>query len=225
MKVLLVEDELPLQTAMSDYLEQSGIRCEQAANLKDAREKINLYEYDCIVIDLGLPDGNGLSIIDEVKRMDGHKTGLIIASARNSLDDRLTGLNMGADDYIVKPFHMPELVARINSVYRRRAFEGKKEIVLNELRIIPEEMLFFINDKAVSLTKSEHDLLVFLISNKNKVLTREAIAEHLWGEHADMADTFDFIYNHIKNLRKKIIDNGGADYIKSVYGVGYKFTI
>src|SRR5207249_2824456 len=149
---------------------------------------------DCIVIDIGLPDGNGLSIIDEVKKLDGHKTGLIIASAKNSLDDRLTGLNMGADDYIVKPFHMPELVARLNSVFRRRIFEGKREIILNELKIIPDEMLFFINDKPVSLTKSEHDLLVFLISNKNKVLTKEAIAEHLWGEHADMADTFDFIY-------------------------------
>jgi DNA-binding response OmpR family regulator len=199
------------------------MNCEQAVNLKQALDKIDQYNYDCIIIDIGLPDGSGLKIIEEIKKKNV-QTGLVIVSARHSLDDRLTGLNMGADDYIVKPFHMPELVARINSVFRRRTLQGKKEIVLNELKVLPDEMLFFVKDKPVPLTKSEHDLLMFFLSNSNKVLTKEAIAEHLWGDHADMADTFDFIYSHIKNLRKKIMDNGGQDYIKSVYGVGYKFT-
>jgi DNA-binding response OmpR family regulator len=223
MKVLLVEDEKELLNAMTDYLSDSGFRCEKASNLKEAREKIDLYSYDCLVLDIGLPDGSGLKIIEEMKKKN-HQTGLVIVSARNSLDDRLAGLNMGADDYIVKPFHMPELVARLNSVFRRRTLQGQKEIVFNELRVVPEEMLFYVAEKSVSLTKSEHDLLMFLLSNPNKVLTREAIAEHLWGDYADMADTYDFIYSHVKNLRKKIIDNGGKDYLKSVYGVGYKFS-
>jgi len=223
MKVLLVEDEKDLLNAMTDYLSDSGLRCEKASNLKEAREKIDLYNYDCVVLDIGLPDGSGLKIIEEMKKKN-HQTGLVIVSARNSLDDRLAGLNLGADDYIVKPFHMPELVARLNSVFRRRTLQGQKEIVFNELRVVPEEMLFYVSDKPVALTKSEHDLLMFLLSNPNKVLTREAIAEHLWGDYADMADTYDFIYSHVKNLRKKIIDNGGKDYLKSVYGVGYKFS-
>jgi DNA-binding response OmpR family regulator len=140
------------------------------------------------------------------------------------LDDRLTGLNIGADDYVTKPFYMPELVARIKSVFRRRSFQGQNEIIHNELRVIPDEMLMYVNDKLISLTKKEHELLLYFLSNSNKVLTKESIAEHLWGDHADMADSFDFIYSHIKNLRKKITDNGGKDYLKSVYGVGYKFS-
>ena len=119
---------------------------------------------------------------------------------------------------------MPELVARIKSVFRRRSFQGQNEIIHNELRIIPDEMLMYVNDKLISLTKKEHELLLYFVSNSNKVLTKESIAEHLWGDHADMADSFDFIYRHIKKLRKKMTDNGGKDYLKSVYGVGYKFA-
>jgi DNA-binding response OmpR family regulator len=222
MKILIVEDEKDLLNAMVDYLHQSGMSCEKASTLEEALERIDLYDYDGIILDIGLPDGSGLRVIEEMKKKN-HQTGILIVSAKNSLDDRLAGLNIGADDYIIKPFHMPELVARIKSVFRRRSFQGKKELVMNELRVIPDEMMFFVNDKQVPLTKTEHDLLMFLLSNSNKVLTKESIAEHLWGDHADMADSFDFIYSHIKNLRKKIIDHGGRDYVKSVYGVGYKF--
>lgn len=197
--------------------------CEQATDLSSALEKIDLYDYDCIVLDIGLPDGNGLKLIEEMQKKE-HKTGIVIVSARNSLDDRLTGLNIGADDYITKPFYMPELTARIKSVVRRRTFEGKREIIYHELKVLPDEMVMYVNDKMISLTKKEHELLMYLLSNSNKVLTKESIAEHLWGDHADMADSFDFIYSHIKNLRKKITDNGGKDYLKSVYGVGYKFS-
>lgn len=223
MKVLLVEDEKELLQSMVAFLKESGMVCEQATDLSSALEKIDLYDYDCIVLDIGLPDGNGLKLIEEMQKKE-HKTGIVIVSARNSLDDRLTGLNIGADDYITKPFYMPELTARIKSVVRRRTFEGKREIIYHELKVLPDEMVMYVNDKMISLTKKEHELLMYLLSNSNKVLTKESIAEHRWGDHADMADSFDFIYSHIKNLRKKITDNGGKDYLKSVYGVGYKFS-
>ncbi|MFN8165609.1 MAG: response regulator transcription factor [Bacteroidia bacterium] len=223
MKILIVEDEKALLDSMMTFLKESGMSCEKAINLSEAIEKINLYTYDAIVLDIGLPDGSGLKVINEMQTKQ-HQTGIVIVSAKNSLDDRLVGLNFGADDYVTKPFYMPELVARIKSVVRRRSFQGKNEIVFNEIRVIPDEMMMYVNDKLISLTKKEHELLLYFLSNQNKVLTKEAIAEHLWGDHADMADSFDFIYSHIKNLRKKMTDNGANDYLKSIYGVGYKLS-
>jgi DNA-binding response OmpR family regulator len=223
MKVLIIEDEKQLLDSMMTFLKGSGMVCDKAINLAEAIQKIDESVYDCIVLDIGLPDGSGLKVIKEMERKE-NQTAIVIVSAKNSLDDRLVGLNFGADDYVTKPFYMPELVARIKSVVRRRSPQEKNEIAFNELRVIPDEMLMYINDKMISLTKKEHELLLYLISNQNKVLTKESIAEHLWGDHADIADSFDFIYSHIKNLRKKITDNGGNDYLKSVYGVGYKFV-
>ena len=223
MKILIVEDEVQLLDSMITFLKESGMTCDKALNLAEAIEKIDNAVYDCIVLDIGLPDGSGLKVINEMHQKE-NQTAIVIVSAKNSLDDRLVGLNFGADDYITKPFYMPELVARIKSVVRRRSFQENNEIVFNELRVVPDEMQMYVKDKMVSLTKKEHELLLYLISNQNKVLTKESIAEHLWGDHADIADSFDFIYSHIKNLRKKIIDNGGNDYLKSVYGVGYKFV-
>ena len=223
MKILIIEDERQLLESMITFLKESGMTCDKAMNLTEAIEKINHSTYDCIVLDIGLPDGSGLKIINEMQDKE-NQTAIVIVSAKNSLDDRLVGLNFGADDYVTKPFYMPELVARIKSVVRRRTTQEKNEIAFNELRVIPDEMLMYIHDKMISLTKKEHELLLYLISNQNKVLTKESIAEHLWGDHADIADSFDFIYSHIKNLRKKITDNGGNDYLKSVYGVGYKFV-
>lgn len=223
MNVLIVEDEKELLNDISVYLEGSGISCVKAADLSQALEAIHGKRFDCIVLDIGLPDGTGFDVIHAMQKVE-HSTGIVIISARNSLDDRLTGLNIGADDYITKPFHMPELVARINSVVRRRAMQDAKGIVFHELRLVPDEMILYIGDKQVSLTKKEHEMLLYLINNPNRVLSKEAIAEHLWGDHSDIADSFNFIYSHIKNLRKKMVDNGCKDYIKSIYGVGYKFT-
>jgi DNA-binding response OmpR family regulator len=223
MKILIIEDENELRNSMLEYLQQTGNVCESAHNFATAIEKITMYEYDCIIVDIGLPDGDGLKVI-EVLKQDKAETGVIIVSAKNSLEDKLKGLNIGADDYITKPFHLSELSARIKSVIRRRSFQGKNDIVFNELRIIPDEMVVYVNDQHVSLTRTEHQLLLYFISSPNKVLTKESIAEHLWGDHADMADSYDFIYSHIKNLRKKIIEKGGGDYVKSVYGVGYKLN-
>jgi DNA-binding response OmpR family regulator len=223
MKILIIEDEKQLLESIMTFLKESGMTCDKAMSLGEAIPKIENADFDCIVLDIGLPDGSGLKIIDEMQKKE-NQTAIVIVSARNSLDDRLTGLNFGADDYVTKPFYMPELVARIRSVVRRRTTKETNEIVFNELRVVPNEMLMYVNNKMISLTKKEHELLVYLISNQNKVLTKESIAEYLWGDHADMADSFDFIYSHIKNLRKKITDNGGNDYLKSVYGVGYKFV-
>ena len=205
-------------------MQQSGFDCESAHNFKTAIEKITSKEYACILVDIGLPDGDGLKVIETLKQSKP-ETGVIIVSAKNSLDDKLKGLNIGADDYMTKPFHLSELSARIKSVVRRRAVQGKKEIIFNELRIIPDEMVVYVNDQHISLTRTEHQLLIYFISNPNKVLTKESIAEHLWGDHADLADSYDFIYSHIKNLRKKIVEKGGVDYVKSVYGVGYKLNV
>ncbi len=223
MKILIVEDEKQLLDSMMTFLKESGMLCEKAETLAEASEKADLYEYDCVVLDIGLPDGSGLKVINVLQKKQ-NQTGIVILSAKNSLDDRLLGLNFGADDYVTKPFYMPELVARIKSVVRRRSFQGKNEILFNEIRVVPDEMMMYVKDKLVSLTKKEHELLLYFLSNQNKVLTKESIAEHLWGDHADMADSFDFIYSHIKNLRKKMTDNGANDYLKSIYGVGYKLS-
>jgi DNA-binding response OmpR family regulator len=222
MKILLIEDEKELSSTIQSYLTRGNYLCETALTYQSALEKIHLYQYDCVIVDITLPDGNGLNIIRELKE-EHIDTGIIIISAKNSLDDKIVGLDIGADDYITKPFHLSELNARIKSIIRRRNFGGTNEIILNEIRIVPEQMLLFIHEKETTLTKKEFDLLMFFLSNKNRVLTKESIAEHLWGEEMDMADSYDFIYTHIKNLRKKMVENGGNDYIQTIYGMGYKF--
>jgi DNA-binding response OmpR family regulator len=223
MKILLIEDEKELSRSITDYLQNENYLCEAVFNFEQAIEKINLYHYDCIIVDINLPDGSGLNLIRALKE-NKSETGIIIISARNSLDDKIIGLEIGADDYLTKPFHLPELNARIKSIIRRRSFGGVNEIVFNDLRILPEQMEVSVKNQSLVLTKKEYDLLVFFISNKDRILTRESIAEHLWGDEMDTADSFDFIYTHIKNLRKKIMEKGGEDYIKTIYGMGYKFT-
>ena len=222
MKVLIVEDEKELRRSIVSYLSQEGYLCESAGTYKEAIEKIGIYEYDCLVIDINLPGGSGLDLIKEIKRLK-LPGGIIIASANNSLDDRIQGLEIGSDDYLTKPFHLPELNARIKSIIRRRNFNGDTEIIFNEIKIKPESSLVFVSDKEVTLTAKEYDLLLFFISNKGRVITKGSIAEHLWGDRADQMDSYDFIYTHIKNMRKKLLEAGCKDYLTTVYGIGYKF--
>lgn len=222
MKLLLVEDEKSLLESMIQYLGKEGFICESAPDFFSAEEKILVYQYDCIVADITLPGGSGLNLIRDFRKKNA-RTGIIIISAKNSLDDKLSGLDLGADDYLTKPFHLSELNARIRAIIRRRNFQGEKEIVAGDIMIIPEKFLVTVKKESLSLTKKEYDLLMFFISNKNRVVTREAIAEHLWGDQMDAADSFDFVYTHLKNLRKKILDKGGEDHIKTIYGIGYKF--
>ena len=223
MKILLIEDEKELSRSITEYLQKESYLCEAVLTFDDAIEKINMYQYDCIIVDINLPDGSGLNVIRTLKK-NKSETGIIIISAKNSLDDKVSGLGIGADDYLTKPFHLPELNARVKSIIRRRSFGGINEIVFNDIRILPEEMEVTVNGNSLDLTKKEYALLIFFISNKDRVLTKESIAEHLWGDEMDMADSFDFIYTHIKNLRKKIMEKGGEDYIRTIYGMGYKFT-
>lgn len=223
MKILLIEDEKGLSDSVSTYLKQEGYLCEIVSNFNAADEKIELYQYDCILVDINLPDGNGLDLIKALKRLKA-SAGIIIISARNSVEDKIKGLDLGADDYLSKPFSLAELNSRIKSVLRRRKFEGNSEIIFNEITIKPDESTVLIKGNPVAFTKKEYDLILFFISNKNRVLTKENIAEHLWGDDMDLVDSYDFIYTHIKNLRKKLVEKGCQDYMKTLYGIGYKFT-
>jgi len=223
MKILIIEDETELLSILDSYLTETGYSCEQAAEFDVAHEKISLYEYDIILLDITLPGGNGLDLIRALKKIN-QKTGVIVVSAKNSLDDKILGLDLGADDYMTKPFQLSELNSRIKAVIRRRQFEGTSQIQFNEIEVDAENKTVKVHEQPVVLTKKEFDLLLFFLINKNRLLTKEVIAEHLWGDNIDLADNFDFIYTHINNLRKKIMYGGGLDYIKTVYGMGYKFT-
>ncbi len=208
---------------MGDYLTSQHYLVETVGNYPAALEKIERYHYDCIVLDLGLPGGNGLQLLQELKA-NQKSDGVIIISARNELDDKITGLQLGADDYLTKPFHLPELSVRIASIIRRKNMQGNNIIHFENIQLLVADKTVLINGKAVVFTKKEYDLLLYFLINKNRVLGKSAIAEHLWGDDMDMADNYDFIYTHIKNLRKKLIQAGAGDYIHSVYGMGYKFS-
>ncbi len=223
MKILIVEDEIQLLDSMTEYLQQEGYICERATGFLDADEKMALYEYGVVVLDITLPDGNGLYLLHQLKK-EQPDTGVLIVSARNSLDDKLKGLDWGADDYITKPFHLAELNSRIKALIRRRNFRGRMKLIFNEIEIDPDEREIIVNNQKLDLTRKEYDLLLYFVTNKKRVLSKGVIAEFLWGDNIDLADNFDFIYTHIKNIRKKILQAGGEDYIKSVYGLGYKFT-
>jgi DNA-binding response OmpR family regulator len=222
MKLLIVEDELELLNSTCVYLQKEDFVCEAASNFFEAEDKLLSYNYDVVILDINLPDGNGLDLLKFVKGKSP-ETGVLIVSAKDSLDDKLKGLDLGADDYITKPFHLAELNSRVNSLLRRRKFEGNNNIVFEEIEIDPVAKIAFVNSVALDLTKKEYFLLLYFITNKNRVLTKEAIAEHLWGDNIDMVDNFDFIYTHMRNLRKKLKNSGANDYLQTIYGLGYKF--
>jgi DNA-binding response OmpR family regulator len=222
-KLLIVEDDRSLNHSIYDYLKMEGHICEVAFTFNVAMENAAVNKYDCVIVDIGLPDGNGLDLIREMKanKLTG---GILILSAKSSLDDKLIGLKIGADDYLTKPFHFAELSARINSIYRRNNFLGLNEIAFNEIRIHTEDNQVYVNDRLIILTKKEYDLLLFFMANRNRIITKESIVEHLWGDNVILTDSFDFVYTHVKNLRKKIVAAEGRNYIKCIYGFGYKFT-
>jgi DNA-binding response OmpR family regulator len=222
MKILIVEDEKDLLNTIAQFLKNEGYICEVAMNFKQAHEKIFVNEYDVILLDIGLPDGNGIELLKLVKSQKKNAAVLII-SAKNSLDDKIKGLDIGADDYITKPFHLAELNSRINAVLRRNKFEGTNLLTFNEIEINTIEKSVKVNGQELTLTKKEYELLLFFIVNKNRVMTKENLVEHLWPDNTDLADSFDFIYTHLNNLRRKIKTAGGNDYIKTIYGMGYKF--
>lgn len=208
---------------MAQFLRQESYVCEVAYTANEANEKILLFDYDCILLDISLPDGNGLKILEKLR--ENHKTdGVIMITAKGSFDDRIAGLNLGADDYLPKPFYLPELSARISAVIRRKRFDGNNKISFHEIEVDLLGKTVSVSGKEIELTRKEYDLLIFLIANKNRVVSKNAIAEHLSGDDAELMDKFDFIYSHIKNLKKKLTESGCEDYIKTIYGLGYKFT-
>ena len=223
MKILIIEDEIELLDSIASYLKNEDFMCEKASTFFEAEDKLISFNYDIILLDINLPDGNGIDLLKIIKAKSP-KTGVLIVSAKNSLDDKLKGLDLGADDYITKPFHLAELNSRVNSLIRRQKFDGDETIEFNEIRINPSSKAVTVNDEPIELTKKEYNLLLYFITNKNKVLTKESIAEHLWGDDIEMADSFDFIYTHMGNLRKKIKKLGAPDYLKTMYGLGYKFS-
>ncbi len=222
MKILIIEDNKDLSQNIKEYLLGEGYLCEQSFSFEEAEDKIISFPYDCIVLDVMLPDGNGLNLLKLI-RSEKMESSVLILSAKNALDDKIQGLDLGADDYITKPFHLPELHARLKAIYRRKILRGDNTIAFNEISVNTDTMEAKVNNVLLDLTKKEFDLLLYFLINKNRVLTRQSIAEHLWGDYTDNMANFDFVYQHVKNLRKKNISSGGKEYIGTVYGLGYKF--
>ncbi|MBP1651374.1 MAG: transcriptional regulator [Bacteroidetes bacterium] len=222
MNILIIEDEQALQESITQYLGKQGYICEVATNFREGIQKVNDAEYECIIADIGLPYGSGLDIVKELKQIRSD-AGIIIISAKDSLEDKLNGLGLGADDYLTKPFHLSELSARVNALLRRKHFGGNTSIIFHDIQVIPASKTVLVHQKPVDMTAKEYQLLVYFIANQKRVITKSALAAHLWGDEYDMAGSYDFIYSHIKNLRRKLMDAGAPDYIKTVYGTGYRF--
>lgn len=221
MKILVIEDEKELLKSIHDSLIQEQFLIETAENYQSASEKIALYTYDCILLDIMLPGGNGLQLLQQLKDMDKSEN-VIIISAKDSLEDKLTGLELGADDYLTKPFHNAELNARIKAVLRRKNQDGKNSIEIANIELDLTERVFIVDGENITLNRKEFDILHFFLLNKKRLVTKTALAEHVWGDHIDQADNFDFIYYQIKNLRKKLQQSNAEIEIEAVYGIGYK---
>jgi DNA-binding response OmpR family regulator len=222
MKILLIEDEPELAHNIQDYLTLKDFVCEWSHNMEAAMDKISLYQYDCILLDLMLSDGNGFDILKELKKT-GKTDGVIIISAKETLETRIEGFNLGADDYLIKPFHLSELLVRIQALIRRKNFKGANIVVFNEIEVDIMSKSVSVNNRKIDMTRKELDLLLYLIGNENKVLSKSAIAEHLSGDQADLLVSHDFVYAHIKNIKRKLHESGSSDYIRTVYGLGYKW--
>jgi len=223
-KILIVEDESELAQDIIGYLTSQDYLCELAADYNQALDKIATYVYDCILLDLMIPFGDGLEVLEKLKS-EKRADGVIIISAKNALDDKIKGLQLGADDYLAKPFHLSELSARIYSVIRRKQFDNSNTITQDELTVELLSKTVMVGSNLVSLTKKEFDLLLLFLGNKNKVISKNALAEHLSGDIADMFDNHDFVYAHVKNLKKKLSEAGCENYLKTIYGTGYKWEL
>ncbi len=221
LKLLIIEDEASLNQSIVDFLTAAGYLCESVSNYREAVEKIEVYDYDCIILDIMLPDGSGLALLKQLKE-DQKTDGVIIISAKGALEDKIEGLQLGADDYLTKPFHLSELSVRISAIIRRKSFKGQSLMHIGEISIDTIGKTVKVKEQEVELTQKEFQLLLFLTVNKNRVLSKNAIAQHLWGDDMDFAANYDFIYSHIKNLRKKLMAAGSEDCIRSIYGEGYK---
>ncbi len=223
MKLLIVEDEPGMRDNMQLSLQQENYIVETAADYHAARDKLAVYQYDCILLDIGLPGGTGLTLLEELKS-EGRHDGVLIVSAKDSIEDKVAGLNLGADDYLPKPFHFAELHARVKSLLRRKATNGTNIITIENVQLNTDKRTVEVAGFELSLNRKEYDILEYLVINKNRLVNKTALAEHVWGDNIDEVNSFDFIYSQIKNLRKKLKDQKASIEIKAVYGIGYKLT-
>ncbi|MPT34863.1 response regulator transcription factor [Flavobacterium sp. WV_118_3] len=223
MKILIIEDENGLREVIQQSLEKEKFIVETAANFNDGLDKLGCYEYDCVVVDIMLPDGNGLDLISKIKALH-KKEAIIIISAKDSVDDKVKGLDIGADDYLSKPFHLAELHARIKSAIRRKSHNGDNQIHWNNIILSPEQRTVSVNNTELTLNRKEFDLLYYFITNPNRLINKTALAEYVWGDYIDQADNLDFVYSQIKNLRKKLKDAAAEIDIQAVYGIGYRMS-
>ncbi len=223
MKLLIIEDETELQKIMVQSLQQENFVVEVAGDFVSAQDKIGAYDYDCILLDIMLPGGNGLQLLQTLKKM-GKSDNVIIISAKNSVDDKVQGLTLGADDYLTKPFHIAELTARVKSVLRRKSFEGKDILTLGNVELNLTERFVLVDGNPLLLNRKEFDVLTYLAINKNRLVNKASLAEHVWGDGIDQADDFEFIYSQIKNLRKKLKESHARVDVQAVYGIGYKLV-
>lgn len=224
MKILIIEDEPSLRELIQRSLKKERYVVEAAADFQSGLRKIEDYDYDCVLLDIMLPDGNGLNLLEQLKKMRKREN-VIIISAKDSLDDKVLGLELGADDYLPKPFHLAELNARIKSVIRRQRRDGEMDIRLANIRIVPDTFQVFVDDKEIELNRKEYDILLYFANRPGRLVNKNTLAESVWGDHIDQVDNFDFIYAQIKNLRKKLKDAGALAELKAVYGFGYKMTV
>lgn len=224
MKLLLVEDDEMLRSTMSEVLVKQHFVVEKAKDFYEAEEKISLYEYTLIILDLTLPGGDGLDLLFKLKKMNKN-TSVLIISARNAVDDKVKGLDLGADDYLAKPFHLAEFVARVKSIIRRNNRAGADVVEVGNLMLFPNERAVYINDNILNLSKKEFDIISFFVERVGFVVSKESLAEAVWGDNIDQVDNFDFIYAQMKNVRKKLNEANSSFIIKSIYGFGYKGVV
>ncbi|HVU55004.1 MAG TPA: response regulator transcription factor [Puia sp.] len=222
MKLLIIEDEQALQDNIADYFHRRNHQCILAATVKEAIRQLHFGAFDCILLDISLPGGSGLELLQDI-RGQRRKEGIIILSARDSTDDKVQGLDLGADDYVTKPFHLSELHARVNSVVRRKQFNASTILLFNELKVDVDERRFYVHEKPVALSRKENNLLLLLVSNNGRIVSKTAIADHLYGNETSYFSNLDVVYSHMKNLKKKLSEAGCADYIRTIHGLGYKF--
>ena len=223
MKILIIEDEPSLREVMQRALEQERYIVETAATYAEADARIAAYSYDCILLDIMLPDGSGLRLLEHIKHLR-RRDNVIIISARDSLDDKVEGLELGADDYLPKPFHTAELLARIRSVLRRGRSGGELTFEAGNVTLDVDKARVTVDGREVQLLKKEFDILLYLMQRPNHLVDKAVLAEAVWGDHADDADNFQFVYAQMKNLRRKMAEAGATAEIKSVYGFGYKLV-
>lgn len=224
MKILIVEDDNDLREITTHSLEKERYVVSQAPGYRTALQKIEDYDYDCILLDIMLPDGNGLDLLAELHALGKH-TNVIILSAKDSLEDKVNGLDLGADDYLPKPFHLAELHARIKSLFRRKLREGERKLQVGNVELFPDDFRVMVQGKEIELNRKEYDILNYFMSRPGRLVNKNTLAESVWGDHIDQVDNFDFIYAQIKNLRKRLKDAGATPELKSVYGFGYKFVV